>query len=79
MTSRTSEILQVDQKPIGLTKTDTVALWHAVKWMETVLREWRLGGFRDEQDRAQHEVQTTHLTNARKALRKVNKIRKGQR
>ena len=61
-----------------LAKSDTVALWHAVNWMETVLREWHRGGFRDEQDRAQHEAQKQILINARKALRKVNKIRRGQ-
>lgn len=79
MTSKTPEKLQVDLKPAGLTRTDTVALWHAVNWMEAVLREWRRDGFRDERDRAQHEVQRLHVGNARKALCKVNKIRKGQR
>ena len=84
---RTPEKLQVEEKPAGaagaaglpkLAKSDTVALWHAVNWMETVLREWHRGGFRDEQDRAQHEAQKQILINARKALRKVNKIRRGQ-
>ena len=87
MTSRTAEklqVLQIEPKPAGdaglpkLAKSDTVALWHAVNWMETVLREWHRGGFRDEQDRAQHEAQKQILINARKALRKVNRIRKGQ-
>ena len=81
---RTPEKLQVEEKPAGaaglpkLAKSDTVALWHAVNWMETVLREWHRDGFRDEQDRTQHEAQKEHLINARKALRKVNRIRKEQ-
>lgn len=62
-----------------LAKVETVALWHAVNWMENVLREWKREGFKDDQDLAQHEVQRHILTTARRALRKVNKIRKEQR
>jgi len=61
-----------------LTKADTVALWHAIQWMEAVLHEWRRDGFKDEADRAQHQSQCELLAAARRALRKVNAIRKGQ-
>lgn len=61
-----------------LAKADTVALWHAVQWMETVLREWRRDGFKDEADRTQHDAQRELLAVAKRALRKVNAIRKAQ-
>lgn len=67
-------------KPIDttLTKADTVALWHAVNWMDTVLREWRRDGFKDDMDKSVHEDERQKLLQARRALRKVNAIRKGQ-
>jgi hypothetical protein len=61
-----------------LTKTDTVALWHALQWMESVLHEWRREGFRDEKDRAQYDGQRENLLQARRALRKVNQLRNAQ-
>lgn len=64
--------------PTKLAKVETVALWHAVNWMEVVLREWKRDGFKDDQDQAQHEVQRQHLSTAKRALRKVNAIRKAQ-
>ncbi|MBB6577967.1 hypothetical protein HNP33_002035 [Comamonas odontotermitis] len=79
--SRTTKKLKADQKTAGLTKlakVETVALWHAVNWMEVVLREWKRDGFKDDQDQAQHEVQRQHLTTAKRALRNVNAIRKEQ-
>ena len=81
MTSRTTKKPQADQKAAGptkLAKVETVALWHAVNWMEVVLREWKRDGFKDDQDQAQHEVQRQHLTTAKQALRKVNALRKAQ-
>jgi hypothetical protein len=66
------------QPDTTLAKADTVALWHAVQWMENVVREWRREGFKDEQDRAQHDAQRQRLLLAKRALRKVNAIRKGQ-
>ena len=81
MTSRTTKKPQADQKAAGptkLTKAETVALWHAVNWMEVVLREWKRDGFKDAQDQAQYEVQRQHLTTAKQALRKVNQLRKEQ-
>lgn len=62
----------------ALTKADTVALWHAVQWMQDVLREWRSGGFKDDTDRAQWADQRDTLLRAKRALRKVNAIRKAQ-
>lgn len=79
MSSRASTNLQVGQKTAGptkLAKVEMVALWHPVNWMETVLREWKRDGFKDDQDQAQHEVQRQHLTTAKRALRKVNQLRK---
>lgn len=61
-----------------LTKADTVALWHAVQWMESVLREWRRDVIKYDADKAQHEHQQELLTQAKRALRKVNAIRKAQ-
>ena len=51
---RTPEKLQVEEKPAGLTKSDTEALWHSVRWMEDVFRAWVSNAVEDEQDRAQH-------------------------
>lgn len=62
-----------------LLKADTVALWHAVDWMQTVLREWGRQGCQDEQDRAQYDRQRQHLKQAKQALRKVNQLRKEKR
>ena len=70
--SKSNPIVQ----PSHLQKAETVALWHAVNWMETVLVEWRRGGFKDEQDRAQHADQRQRLSLANQALRKVNRLRK---
>lgn len=63
-------------QPSQLLKTETVALWHAVNWMDTVLVEWRRGGFKDDEDRAQHADQRQRLKLAKQALRKVNRLRK---
>lgn len=65
------------QAPV-FTKAETVALWHAVNWMELVLREWRLGGFQGAEDEAQHAHQRQLLSLAKQGLRKANKIRKEQ-
>lgn len=59
-----------------LLKAETAALWHAVNWMKTVLVEWHRGGFKDDQDRAQHDDQRQRLKLAKQALRKVNRLRK---
>ena len=59
-----------------LAKADTVALWHAVNWMQTVLTEWRRDGLKDEEDREKHAVESERLLQAKRALRKVNAIRK---
>jgi hypothetical protein len=52
-----------------LTKADTVALWHAVQWMDLCLRQSDKG----EQG---VEVERERLVAAKRALRKVNAIRK---
>lgn len=61
-----------------LVKTETAALWHAVEWMSKVLHEWRRDGFRDAGDKARWEDQRQTLLQAKRALRKVNAIRKAQ-
>ena len=66
------------QPDTTLAKADTVALWHAVQWMESVLREWRRDGFKEEADRAKYDAQRETLCLAKRALRKVNAIRKAQ-
>ena len=60
-----------------LTKADTVALWHAIQWMETVLHNWRADDFLDD-SRPQYDKQRELLVKAKRALRKVNAIRKAQ-
>jgi hypothetical protein len=68
----------MNQPVTKLTKADTVALWHAVNWMDTVLREWRRDGLKDDQDDAQHATECERLLQAKRALRKVNQLRKAQ-
>ncbi|SFE19677.1 hypothetical protein [Paracidovorax konjaci] len=63
---------------ISFTKEDTVALWHAVEWMAEVVRVTRDDGSKDEQARAQYEVELGRLIAAKRALRKANAIRKSQ-
>lgn len=63
-------------KDTTLTKADTVALWYAVNWMQNVLSGWFREGFKDDQDRAQYQAERERLTTAKRALRKVNKLRK---
>jgi len=58
-----------------LTKADTRALWHAIQWMEDVLRNWRRDGFTDG-SRPQYDEQRELLLQAKRALRKANAIRK---
>lgn len=76
--------LRVEAKPAGgaglpkLAKAETVALWHAVNWMENVLHSWRGEGFKDEQDQVLYQAKKERLRTAKQALRKVNMIRKGQ-
>jgi hypothetical protein len=75
MTSRTAK------KGAGtatLAKVETVALWHAVNWMETCLSEWKREGFKSAEDEAQHVHQGQLLALAKQGLRKANKIRKEQ-
>jgi hypothetical protein len=81
MTSRTTQKPLASRKaawPTKLAKAETVALWHAVNWMEVVLREWKRDGFKDDQDQARHEAQRQLLTTAKRALRMLNVIRKTQ-
>lgn len=59
-------------------KADTVALWHAVQWMATVVQEMRRERFQDERERAQYDAERARLTAAKRALRKANTIRKSQ-
>lgn len=65
--------------PLLFEKADTVALWHAVEWMGTVLSEWRREGFKSEIDQAQYDAQHATLMRAKRAVRKANAIRKAQR
>ena len=57
-----------------LTKADTVALWHAVNWMEMCVRQTDPEGTPQEAIDAERE----RLRTAKRALRKVNAIRRGQ-
>ena len=65
------------QPDTTLTKADTVALWHAIQWMESVLTSWRRDGFLDG-SRPQYDYQRELMLQAKRALRKVNAIRKSQ-
>ena len=55
--------------PGKLTKADTVALWHAVQWMNLCLRQTPCGD-------AGMEIELERLAAAKQALRKVNAIRR---
>ena len=57
-----------------LAKTETVALWHAVNWMDLCLR----GTKPEDVDTATWEAERERLRVAKQALRKVNRIRKEQ-
>ncbi|MGC3984788.1 MAG: hypothetical protein QM777_08720 [Pseudorhodoferax sp.] len=73
---------KVSAKPADrqtLTKADTVALWYAVNWMQHVLSGWFRDGFKDDQERAQYQAERERLATAKRALRKVNKLRKEDR
>ena len=61
---------------LKLTKADTVALWYAVDWADHVMRNWRRDGFKDDSDRQHYEQEHARLRLAKRALRKVNAIRK---
>ncbi len=58
-----------------LTKEETVALWHAINWMETCLAVSPV----DDENRLAMEAESRRLKVAKQALRKVNAIRKAQR
>lgn len=58
-----------------LTRADTVALWHAVNWMELCLNQPLENNTGDAQAL---QAEKARLRTARQALRKVNKIRKEQ-
>lgn len=54
-----------------LKKVETLALWHAVSWMDQVLRGW------DKDDQPEiRELEAKRLATAKRALRKVNELRK---
>jgi len=59
---------------IELTKDDTRALWHAVEGLRDLVRGMRGEGF----SAAQLAAERTKVLTARRALRKVNAIRKAQ-
>lgn len=60
-----------------ITKADTVALWYAVNWMEHVLGSWSRE-IEDDEDRLKYKAERDRLLTAKRALRKVNRIRKAQ-
>jgi hypothetical protein len=49
-----------------------------VDWFQTVLNEWRREGIKDDADRAKWDAQHELLLQSKRALRKVNAIRKQQ-
>lgn len=55
-----------------LTKVETVALWHAVGWMETCIEAER----KDRPDAAYLPNEMKRLKDAKRALRKVNDLRR---
>lgn len=57
-----------------LSKDDTVALWHAVNGLSDLVHTMRGMNFSPEQ----HEAERAKLAAARRALRKVNAIRKAK-
>lgn len=57
-----------------LTKADTVALWYAVQAMKELVGAMRTMDFTPEQKAAEQQ----RLADAHRALRKVNRIRRGQ-
>lgn len=60
------------QKDDRLTKAETVALWHAISNFELMVRQMRgMEGISAEQFMAERE----RLLLAKRALRKVNKLR----
>ena len=62
------------QADTNLSKADTVALWHAVNWMELCLKQ----PAEPDTDPAAMATERERLLRAKRALRKVNAIRKAQ-
>ena len=60
------------REPGHLTKADTVALWHAVEWMALCLRQPPTQ--KTEPEALENE--RLRLKAAKRALRKVNELRK---
>ncbi len=60
--------------PTTLTKAETVALWHAISWMELCLRKT----MEDGDVSPGIELERERLRIAKRALRKVNAIRRSQ-
>jgi len=55
-----------------LTKVETVALWHAINWMDLCLRADR----KENPEAAYLPAEFKRLADAKRALRKVNELRK---
>lgn len=62
------------QADTTLAKADTVALWYAVNWMELCLKQPPEPGV----DPAATAAERERLRTAKRALRKVNAIRRAQ-
>lgn len=60
-----------------LSKAETVALWHAVQWQELCLKESPPS--LTEREEAAMATERERLATAKRALRKVNAIRKAQK
>jgi hypothetical protein len=54
-----------------LTKVETTALWHAVQWMQGVIKGWP-----KSEDVELRAIEVKRLQVAKRALRKVNDLRK---
>ena len=71
------------ENPTPLTKVETVALWHAVNYYSDVVaimrQEARSGLHNSDDDLAVLENESKRLKDAKRALRKVNYLRKGKR
>lgn len=60
--------------PLKLTQADATALFHAVQWMSAVL-----GGWPADEDPELRKVEAERVAAAKKALRKVQAIRRAQK
>lgn len=59
----------------ALTKAETVALFHAVQAFKEFVADWKHESRFDEKETAQCKKYEKHLSNAKRAMRKINELR----